>query len=119
MNNLSTIRNVLIIVVLAALVDLVPGGGTAASVLVEAIWIAFLALLVWVAARLYRRHDYDLDSLDMRHQSVLYGSIGVIVVALTAGPRLRQSSFGTVLWLMVLLGSGYAIYAVYSSLRRY
>jgi len=45
----STIRNLIIILALAAVVAIVPGGGTASSVLLQAVWLVFLAALTWAA----------------------------------------------------------------------
>ena len=43
--SLSTARNILIIVVIAALVVAVPGGGTGATVVIQAVSLLFLACI--------------------------------------------------------------------------
>jgi hypothetical protein len=44
------VRNVAIVLVLAALVAFLPGGGTGAGVVIQALSLTFLASLVWVGS---------------------------------------------------------------------
>ncbi len=52
---LKDARNIVIVLALAAIVDIVPGGGTAADVVVTAVSLIFLAALAWVASLLLPR----------------------------------------------------------------
>ncbi len=45
----ANLRNVAIVLALAALVALIPGGGTGANVAIQAVSLAFLASIAWVA----------------------------------------------------------------------
>ena len=56
----KTLRNIVIILLIAALVVFVPGGGTGASVVTQAVSLAFLASLAWFALIMYRQHRYSL-----------------------------------------------------------
>jgi hypothetical protein len=115
---LKDVRNIAIVLALAAIVDIVPGGGTAADVVVTVVSLIFLAALVWVAAMSYREHRNSLYSLGDRRRALLYGAVGVIAVTLTATDRLWRSSLGEVAWLVLIAGGIYAGIRVLLSARR-
>jgi len=117
--SLATARNIGIVLIIAALVVLVPGGGTGATVALQAASLAFLATIGLFAVISYRTHRVALYSLGDGRRSVLYGGIVVAVVTLTATPRLWQTSGGSVAWLILLGGAAYAIIATIWSARRY
>ena len=54
--NTTTVRNVLIVLVLAAIVGTLSGGVTAANVAIQAVTLAFLGTLCWFASIMYRQH---------------------------------------------------------------
>jgi hypothetical protein len=115
----ANLRNVLIIAALAALVAIVPGGGTGANVTIQAVSLAFLASMAWVAMLMYREHRVALYGLGDRRRAVLYGAMGVVTLTLTATHRLWQSAGGEVAWFLLLLAAIYAAAAVVYSARRY
>ncbi len=117
--NVKTARNVVIVLAIAAVVDIVPGGGTAAGVVIQAVSIIFLAALAWVAALSYREHRNTLYSLGDRRRAILYTAVGVLAVTLTATSRLWTSSIGSVAWLVLIAAGIYAGIAVLLSARRY
>jgi hypothetical protein len=117
--SLATTRNVAIILALAAIVDLVPGGGTAASVVVTAVTLVFLGALGWIVAIMYREHRNELYSLGERKRVALYVAIGVLAVTLTATHRLWATPLGSVAWLVLVAGGIYTGAAVLWSARRY
>jgi thiamine transporter ThiT len=51
---LKNVRNVAIVLALAAIVSIVPGGGTGADVVLQTVSVVFLAALAWVAGIYYR-----------------------------------------------------------------
>jgi hypothetical protein len=113
-------RNVGILLVLAAAVAFIPGGGTTAAVVGAVLSTLILVSLVVFAARLYRDHRLDLDMLGDRWRGLLYGAIAVIVVAMAARPRLReQGDGGTIVWIVLLAGAVYALYLVWRHHREY
>ena len=114
-----TIRNIAIILGIAALVVLIPGGGKGANVAGQAVWLIFLATLVWFATTMYRQHRADLYSLGDRRRAILYAALAVGTLTLTATSRLWDTGVGSVVWLVLLVGAGYAIVAVVWSARRY
>ncbi len=115
----TNVRNIAIILVLAALVALLPGGGSGASVAIQAITLMFLATLGWFAMTMYRQHRFSLHGLGDTKRGVLYGAVAVAAVTLTATRRLWLTSAGEVVWLVLIAGAIYAVAAVVFSARRY
>ena len=117
---MSAARNVGIVLVLAAAVAFIPGGGTTASVVGAVLSTLILVSLVFFVARLYRDHQLDLEMLGDRWRGLLYGAVAVIVVAMAARPRLRsEGDGGTIVWIVLLAGAAYAIYLVWRHHREY
>ena len=117
---MSAARNVGIVLVLAAAVAFIPGGGTTASVVGAVLSTLILVSLAFFVARLYRDHQLDLEMLGDRWRGLLYGAVAVIVVAMAARPRLRsEGDGGTIVWIVLLAGAAYAIYLVWRHHREY
>jgi hypothetical protein len=116
--SIPTARNILIVLALAVIVDLVPGGGTAADVVIQAVSLIFLAALAWVVSLVYRERRNALYSLGDRRRAILYCAIGALAVTLTATSRLWATSLGGVGWLVLVIGSIYAGATVLASARR-
>jgi hypothetical protein len=112
-------RNAAIVLVLAAAVAFIPGGGTTAAVIGGVLSTLILVSLVFFVARLYREHRFDLDALGDRWRALLYGAVGVAVVAMAARPRLRETSGGTLLWIALLAAAAYSVYLVWRHHRSY
>jgi hypothetical protein len=114
------LRNIVIIVAIAAAVWLLPGGGTGANALSRLISLIFLGGLAFFAYRMYMERRVTLLDLDDRARLVLYGSFTVVVFALVATARLWDGGgLGVLLWL-ALVGAGiYGIYGVYRTAREY
>jgi hypothetical protein len=112
-SSLANLRNVAIIVAIATVVALVPGGGTTARVVITAVSLIFLAALAWVASILYREHRTTLYSLDDSRRAALYAAAAVLAVTLTA------TSKGSVAWLVLVGVSVYTLFAVVWAARRY
>jgi hypothetical protein len=115
----ATIRNVAIILVIAALVVVIPGGGTGTSVALQAVYLVFLATLGWFAAIMYRQHRSTLYSLGDKRRAILYAAMAVGAVVLTGTSRMWQTSAGSVAWLVLLGAAIYAVIAVVWTARRY
>jgi hypothetical protein len=116
---MTTARNVAIILALAAAVAFLPGAGSGASLLVWVLGICFLAALAWFAARAYREYRGELFGLGDRMRLVLYGSIGVVVLTLTATDRLWDTGPGTVAWVLLLAAAAYGVFSVWRFSRQY
>ncbi len=116
---LKTVRNIVIVLAIAAVVVIVPGGGTGASVVSQAVSLAFLAALAWFASVMYRQHRVTLYSLGDGRRAILYVAAGVAAVTLTGTHRMWSSSAGQVAWLVLMGGAIYAAFAVIWAARKY
>ena len=81
--------------------------------------LAFLAAMAWIGSRLYREHRVAVYSLGTQRRAILYGAVAAAIVILTAGPRLRATGGGTVVFLLLLAGCALAVYRVFRSTRSY
>lgn len=115
----ANIRNVVIVLFLAALVDVVPGGGPASSFLIQLISLGFLGAIAWVASRLYREHRMGLYELGDRRRAVVYAAAGVATLTFTASSRLFQSGVGKLAWLVLIAACAFAVFRVFRSAREY
>jgi hypothetical protein len=112
-------RNVIIIAVLAAMVAILPGGGTAAGVVLTALYLIFLGAGIWVATIMYREHRSSLYLLPETRRALLYVAVAVLAVTLTATHRLWGTPAGSVAWLVLVGASVYAGFTVIWAARRY
>jgi hypothetical protein len=112
-------RNIAIVLVLAAAVNFLPGGGDAASLIGALLSTAILASFVMLGARFYRENRMEFVSLGDRWRLLLYGAIGLIVVAMAARPQLAETSGGILLWLLAIAAASFAVYRVWRHHREY
>jgi hypothetical protein len=117
--SLTAARNFAIIALVALGVALLPGGGDAARLVLSALSLAFLAALGFLGRRLYLEQRFTLWSMSTRHRTLLYGGVAVAGMTLIATSRLWNSGFGTMMWFVLLGGSGLAIYHAWTESRRY
>jgi hypothetical protein len=115
----TTLRNVAIVLGIAALIVLIPGGGKGANAAGQAIALAFLAVIGWFAYTQYREHRVELESLGANRRAILYVAAGVVVLTLTAEPRLWVRTGGKVAFVLLLGAAAYAALAVIRSARKY
>jgi hypothetical protein len=115
----ATVRNIAIIAAIAAVVAILPGGGTAANVVLTGIYLVFLGALVWVATIMYREHRGSLYLLGDGKRALLYIAAGVLAVTLTATQRLWNTPAGSIAWLVLVGASVYVGFAVLWAARRY
>jgi hypothetical protein len=115
----KNVRNIVIVFAIAAIVVIVPGGGTGASVVTQAVSLAFLASLAWFASVMYRQHRVALYSLGDGKRAIVYVAVAVAAVTLTGTHKLWSSPGGEVAWLVLLGGAIYAVFAIVWAARKY
>jgi hypothetical protein len=113
----KTAVNVAIILALAAAVAFLPGAGTAAELFVWLLAILFWGALAWFVARLYREHRSEIFGLGDRMRGVLYVSIAVLVLTVTATGRLWETPAGLFAWLALVGAAIYGLIAVWRHWR--
>jgi phosphoglycerol transferase MdoB-like AlkP superfamily enzyme len=104
---------------LAALLVVVPGGGTGASVATQVLSLGFLVALAYFATLMYRQHRTELYSLGDRRRAVIYVAAGVVLLTLTATSRLWRTGGGTIVWFVLVAAAVYAVVAIVLAARRY
>ena len=112
-------RNAAIVALLALGVWALPGGGRAADFFGALLFVLLTVGLGVFAGRMYLEYRVSIYSVGDRHRALLYGSVGVAVWTLAAGPRLFASTGGTVVWFALMGGASYAAYLVYRHTREY
>jgi hypothetical protein len=131
---LKTARNVTIILVIAAAVYFIPGGGRAANTFEAALWVAFGVGIGYLGLRMYREHHVALYGLGDRHRGLLYGAVVLAVFLYVVRSRMwyalqlsggtltqvhRWNGFGEILWFALAGAVVYALLAVYRHARAY
>ena len=119
LGDVRQVRNVAIILALAAAVAFLPAAGVGASFLGWLLGIAFLAALAWFVARLYREYRLTIYGLGDRNRGLLYVAVGVTVLTLTATRLLWESAVGTAAWFVLLGAAIWAAVYVYRASREY
>jgi hypothetical protein len=117
----TTVRNIVIVLAIAALIVLIPGGGSGGTFALQAVSLVFLGVIGWFAYVSYREHKMSLYSLGTAKRGILYGAVGVIILTLAASDRLlhHASAAGKLAWILLLIGSAYAVFSVIWSARKY
>jgi hypothetical protein len=109
----QTVRNVLIVVAIAAAVAFLPGGGETASVVGSVLSIAITVAFVLFGMRFYRENRVAIFSLGDKHRALAYGAIGALVVALAGGSQLNDTAAGSAVLVVLVggaIGAGYAVW---------
>ncbi len=110
---MSTGRNVAIILVIAALIAFLPGGGNFAEIVSRTLSLAFIGVIVFGISWAYRRQRIDLEPLTPAFRALLYGAIGVIVLAFVAASELTPTPGGTLFLIGLLAGAAGGLYFVW------
>jgi hypothetical protein len=113
---LKMARNVAILLVIAAAVYFIPGGGRAAETFASALWVAFGLGLGFLGVRLYREHRVALHSLGDTYRGLLYGAAALAVFEYLAKARMWQTSAGELAWFVL---AGIVVYALVNVYRRW
>lgn len=116
---LQTVRNVAIILALAAAVDFLPGGGAAADTAMTALTMIFFAAIAWFVYRLYREQQLTLSTLSDARKAGLFGAVGGIALLIVAYNEFESWSGGILLWIALLAGCVAAIFLIWRSATTY
>jgi hypothetical protein len=95
----STVRNILIVVAIAAAVFAIPGGGDAASFVAGLLSAGITATFAFIGARFYRENRVAIFSLGDGYRALLYGALA--------------------LWFALIGGASYALAVVWRYYRSY
>ncbi len=110
-----TLRNVLILLVLAAAVWRLPGGAVGERTVSNLIAIVFWGGLIFFMYRVYMERRTTLLGWDDRLRFRLYASIGLMMFAIVATARMfGLGSIGGLVWFLLL---GLAVWGIFTALR--
>lgn len=112
-------RNIAIVVVIAAAVYFIPGGGRAAGTFEATLWVAFCLGLGYFGLRMYRESRVTVHGLGDRHRGILYGGIVLAFFAYAAHGHMWETSFGTLVWFVIVGCVIYAAMEVYRHSHTY
>ena len=109
-----------VVALIALALMVLPGGGAALEVALTLLTIFFFAAIGLLAYRTYRERRFELDSLEPAQRLVLYGSLGLAALTLTATNRLfDQGGAGILAWLALLALCSYGLFWVWTKYRSY
>jgi hypothetical protein len=109
----TTVRNVLILVAIAAAVAFLPGGGDTASLVGSVLSIGISVIFVLLGMRFYRENRVAIFSLGDRHRAIAYGSLGAVVVGFAGRDKLTDSGAGSIVLVLLFAGAIGGAYAVW------
>jgi hypothetical protein len=104
---------------LALVVAFVPGGGNAASTIVTALTMAFLAAIAWMLYVVGKQNQLTLATLSDSRRAILYGALGLIALLIAGSDELFSSGPGTVAWILLLGASVGAIWRIWVDANSY
>ncbi len=108
-------RNVVILLLLAAAVWRLPGGAVGERTVSNLVAIVFWGGLIFFIYRLYMERRTTLLGWDDRLRFRLYASVGVMMFAIVATNRMfGLGSLGALAWFMLL---GVAVWGIFTALR--
>ena len=114
------LRNAAIVLVLAAAVWKLPGGGTAASVISNVLGVIFAGGIVFFGFRMYMEHRSTLFLLEDKTRALLYGCGVLLAFAFIATRKLWDlGGAGVLLWLAIIGAAAYGLVTVYRTSREY
>jgi len=114
---MRTARNIAIILLLALIFDLAPGGGNAAQAILAAVSIGFLTMIGWGAYVFYRQNRLTYLGLTDRQRGFFVAALGAIVLMIAGASKLTETGGGTLLWLGVLVLAALTIVKVVTEAR--
>lgn len=112
-------RNVAIIMVLALGVAFAPAGGNVVDAIFTVITMGFLAGISWMLYTLSRENQLTLATLTDSRRAIFYGGFGMLALLVAGADKLFSTGGGTLLWILLLAGSVFAIWRVWTEANTY
>ena len=109
-----------VVMLVALVIVILPGGGNALEVILTLLSIAFLAAIAFLGYRLYRQYSFDIETLEPNVRLALYASIGLAVITFVGTNRLFDAGgLGVLLWFALLALCSYGLYWTWTKYRSY
>jgi hypothetical protein len=116
---MRNLRNAGIVMLIALVVAFVPAGSNAASAVMTAITMGFLASIAWMVYVLSRQNQLTLATLSDARRAILYGALGMIALLVAGSDELFSTGGGTLAWILLLAASIGAIYRIWVEANTY
>ena len=116
---LQNVRNIAIILALAAAVDFLPGGGNAAAAVLEALTMVFFAAIAWLLYRVYNEQQLTLSTLSDGRKAGLFGAVGGIALLVVAYDDFRSWEGGILLWIALMAACVGVIFLIWREATTY
>ena len=116
---MRALRNLAIIMLLAAAVAFLPNGGNFAEAVYTALTMGFLAGIAWMLFVLSRENQLTLATLSDGRRAVFYGAFGMIALLIAGVDKLFASGGGTLVWIVLLGASLAAIWRIWLEANTY
>ena len=114
------LRNIAIVIALALVVWLVPGGDSAGVTIANLLSLVFVGAILFLAFRLYMENRETIFGLEERQRGVLYAAAALIAITLVATRRMWDAGgIGAIVWLMLIGVGVYALVGVWRAYREY
>jgi hypothetical protein len=111
----KTLRNVAIILAIAAAVDFIPGGGRAAGATEAALWVLFGLALGFIGLRFYRERRVTIAGLGDRGRALAYVVLGLVLFLFEARWWVTAGGFRELFWFLL---AGFGVWAVMEIYRQ-
>jgi hypothetical protein len=113
------LRNIAIVIGLALVVWLVPGGARAGATVSNLLGLIFVGGLLFLGYRIYMERRDEIFGLEERQRGMLYGCLALATIALVGTSRMWQTGLGAIVWLALLGVAVMGLYRVWQSHRAY
>ncbi len=115
----DTARNVAIVVAIALIIWLVPGGGQGAGLVGAILNAVFIVVTLLILGILYRQYRGEIFGLGDQWRFALYASIGVALLTVSVTRRMWDTGGGALLWVALMGTCSYVLYAIWQRYRSY
>jgi len=113
------LRNIAIIVLLALIVWLLPGGAEASATVSNILGLIFAGGLLLFGYRLYMEHRETILGLTDRQRGIVYGSLAIGAVAIVGTSRWWATGGGALVWIACIAAAVFGLYSVWQAYRSY
>jgi riboflavin transporter FmnP len=118
--NLQIARNGGIVVLVALVVWLVPGGGQGADLVGKTLNAIFIVVTVLILATLYRQYRGEIFGLGDQWRFALYAAAGIALLTVSITKRMwAAGAAGGLVWFALLGTSSYVLYVIWQRYRSY
>lgn len=113
------VRNIGILVLLAAIVAFAPAGGEGADLVARILNAVFIVVLVLILGTLYRQYRGEIFGLGDQWRLALYTAIGLAIVTVSITGRMWDTGAGAILWVAIIGACSYTLYVIWQRYRSY